>query len=99
MHTSTTQIEKSKHTESNQSSTPPPPPPPPRTFMETCMNAKIPPRNVTVGPAPHLYYSIKEVEKEWRDTLATILTSLIKHYTKIIEEEKQALEEILNSEN
>lgn len=56
-------------------------------------------KHVTVGTALHLYYSIKEVEKEWRDMLATILASLIKHYTKIIEEEKQVLEEILNNEN
>ena len=45
---------------------------------------------------PHIYHSTREVEREWRDTLTTaslkLLATLIKHYTKVIEEEKQALE-------
>ena len=48
---------------------------------------------------PHIYHSTKEVEKEWRDTLTTaslkLLASLIRHYTKAIEEEKRTLEETL----
>ena len=48
---------------------------------------------------PHIYHSTREVEREWRDTLTTaslkLLATLIKHYTKVIEEEKQALEETL----
>ena len=44
---------------------------------------------------PHIYHSSKEVE-EWRETPTTaslkLLASLIKHYTKIIDEEKQTLE-------
>lgn len=41
-------------------------------------------------------FSSTEVEKAWRETLITaslkLLASLIKHYTKIIDEEKQTLE-------
>lgn len=67
-----------------------------RTFMETCLNAETPPRNMRVWVEPHIYHSSKEVEREWRETLTTAslkrLASLIKHYTKIIDEEKQTLE-------
>lgn len=67
-----------------------------RTFMETCLNAKTPPRNMCLWVEPHIYHSSREVKKEWRDTLATaslkLLTTLIKHHTKVIEEEKQTLE-------
>ena len=70
-----------------------------RTFMETCLKEKNPPRNMRLWVEPHIYHSTKEVEKEWRDTLTTsslkLLATLIKHYTKIIEEEKQTLEETL----
>ena len=44
---------------------------------------------------PHIYHSSKEVEREWREMLTTaslkLLASLIKHYTKVIDEEKQTL--------
>ena len=67
-----------------------------RTFMETCLNAKTPPKNMRLWVEPHIYHSSKEVEREWRETLTTaslkLLASLIKHYTKIIDEEKQTLE-------
>ena len=67
-----------------------------RTFMETCLNAKNPPRNMRLWVEPHIYHSSKEVEKEWKETLTTaslkLLASLIKHYTKIIDEQKQTLE-------
>ena len=68
-----------------------------RTFMETYLKEKNPPRNMRLWVEPHIYHSTKEVEKEWRDTLTTsslkLLATLIKHYTKTIEEEKQTLEE------
>ena len=71
-----------------------------RTFMETCLNAKSPPKNMRLWVEPHIYHLTKEVEKEWRDTLTTaslkLLASLIRHYTKIIEEEKRTLEKTLN---
>ena len=64
--------------------------------METCLNAKTPPKNMRLWVEPHIYHSSKEVEREWRETLTTaslkLLASLIKHYTKIIDEEKQTLE-------
>lgn len=70
-----------------------------RTFMETCLKGKNPPRNMRLWVEPHIYHSTREVEREWRDTLTTaslkLLATLIKHYTKVIEEEKQALEETL----
>lgn len=68
-----------------------------RTFMETCLDAKSPPRNMRLWVEPH---PTKEVAKEWRDTLTTaslkLLASLIRHYTKIIEEEKRTFEKTLN---
>ena len=61
-----------------------------RTFMETCLHAKTPPRNICLWVEPHIYHATKETEKEWRDTLVTaslkLLATLIKHYSKIIEE-------------
>lgn len=42
-----------------------------QTFMETCLNAKNPPRNVRLWVEPHIYHSSKEVEEEWREMLTT----------------------------
>ena len=65
-----------------------------RTFMETCLNAKSPPRNMRLWVEPHIYHSSKEVEKEWRETLTTaslkLLSTLIKHYTRVITTEKNS---------
>ena len=47
-----------------------------RTFMETCLNAKSPPRNMRLWVEPHIYHS-KEVEKEWRETLTTASLKLL----------------------
>ena len=64
--------------------------------METCLHAKTPPRNMCLWVEPHIYHATKETEKEWRDTLVTaslkLLATLIKHYSKIIEEEKHKLD-------
>ena len=70
-----------------------------KTFMETCLHAKTPPRTMCLWVEPHIYHSTKETEREWRDTLVTaslkLLGTLIKHYSKIINEEKQKLESTL----
>ena len=67
--------------------------------METCLHAKTPPRNMCLWVEPHIYHATKETEKEWRDTLVTaslkLLATLIKHYSKIIEEEKHKLDSTL----
>ena len=71
-----------------------------KTFMETCLHAKTPPRTMCLWVEPHIYHSTKDIEREWRDTLVTaslkLLGTLIKHYSKIINEEKQKLESTLN---
>ena len=68
--------------------------------METCLSAKSPPRNMCLWVEPHIYHSTREVEYEWRDTLVNsslkLLGILIKHYAKIIQEEQQALEVIMD---
>ena len=55
-----------------------------RTFMETCLNTKTPPRNMCLWVEPHIYHSSKEADREWRETLVTaslkLLATLIKHY-------------------
>ena len=67
-----------------------------KTFMETCLNARTPPKSMCLWVEPHIYHATREVEKEWKDTLITaslkLLGTLIKHYTKAIEEEKHTLE-------
>ena len=64
-----------------------------KTFMETCLHAKTPPRNMCLWVEPHIYHSTKEIEREWRDTLVIaslkLLGTLIKHYSKIVEEENK----------
>ena len=66
------------------------------TFMETCLQAKTPPRSMCLWVEPHIYHITKETEREWRDTLVTaLLATLIKHYSKVIEEETRALETTL----
>ena len=65
------------------------------------LKRKNPPINMWLWVESHIYHSTREVDREWRDTLIDslkTLATLIKHYTKIIEEEKQALEETLNTE-
>ena len=63
-----------------------------RTFMETFLHAKTPPKNMCLWVEPHIYRATKETEKEWKDTLVTaslkLLETPIKH-SKVIEEEKQ----------
>lgn len=67
-----------------------------KTFMETCLHA---PRNMCLWVEPHIYYTTKEAEREWRDTLVTaslkLLGNLVKHYSKLITEEKHILESTL----
>lgn len=68
--------------------------------METCLNARSPPRNMRLWVKPHIYYTSKEVEKEWRDTLVTaslkLLATRIKYFMKVICTEKQTLDEIIS---
>ena len=72
-----------------------------RTFMETCLHAKTPPRNMCLWVEPHIYHTSKETEKEWKDTLITaslkLLGTLVKHYSKIIEEEKDKLKTTIDT--
>ena len=67
--------------------------------METYLHAIPPPRNMCLWVELHIYHATKETEKEWRDTLVTVsltlLATLIKHYSKIIEEEKHKLDSTL----
>ena len=52
-----------------------------KTFMETCLQAKTPPRSMCLLVEPHIYHITKETEREWRDTLVTAsLKLLAKHY-------------------
>ena len=55
-----------------------------KSFMETCLNAKTPPRSMCLWVEPHIYHSTKEIENEWIDILTTaslkLLVTLIKHY-------------------
>ena len=68
--------------------------------MEVCLSAKTPPKSMRLWVEPHIYHTTVEVEKEWRDTLVSaslkLLATLIKHYTKVINDEKRKLEETLN---
>ena len=67
--------------------------------MESCLHAKTPPRNMYLWVQPDIYHATKETEKKCRDTLVIVslklLATLIKHYSKIIEEEKHKLDSTL----
>ena len=67
-----------------------------KNFMETCLARRQPPKNMTLWVQPHIYHSNTQVEKQWRDTLKeaelSLTSTLIQHYSSIIEAEKQTLE-------